>query len=97
MSSSRLRQWFFDLQLILDAEDAGYAVGGHEGELLVAGVGNNALERDVTVLHDDVNRSDRSHGVPEERRIVHIDRAIDCGASLIIHVREWKHFNPVVD
>jgi hypothetical protein len=50
--------FLFDTQVVGNGEDTRNAVGLHAGNLLVHGAGDHALQRDMTVLHYDVNGRD---------------------------------------
>src|SRR6266478_7367757 len=75
--------FLFDLQVVGDGEDAGDLVGLHAGDLLVHGAGDYALERDITVFHDDMNGRNCAHLVLTENAVA-IDGPIHGAADVVV-------------
>src|SRR5438067_535038 len=75
----------FNPQLIIDAEHAGDAIRPDAGQVAIHLIGDHALQPQMPVLHDDVNRWKRPEAVARGKRRVSVDGAIHGTADLVVH------------
>ena len=60
-------------------------------------VRNDALECDVAVLDDNVDRRNGTNGILEQRAVVIEDRSIRRKPVLVVHGRKRQNFDLVLD
>ena len=83
---------FFGPEIVCYRESTRHPTGLHVGEIAVHLIRYDAFERDIAVLHDNVNWRHGLMSIPVQRR-----RAIDCAESrepnTIIEGRERQNMN----
>src|ERR1035438_4641704 len=86
----------FHAKIIRHREHVAHRVGVNHGLSLVALSGNHPLQRDLAVIHDDVNRWNGLHGITVEARLAE-NRAIRGDADSIVHRREGQDLDLIID
>src|SRR5579883_2867957 len=84
----------FHSQIVLHREHTAHGVGAHPGQIFIRLGSHDADQRDMPVIHDDVDRRNGLQRVAVQARLA-VNGAVDGDADLVIHRGERQHLDLV--
>src|SRR5260370_885209 len=81
-------------QIVLHRKNVGNLVGAQARDIFISFVVHHALQRDVAILHDDMDGGHGLNGVAREGGVA-INGAVQGAAELVIHRGNRKHLDVI--